>query len=173
MTFGAGGYYSRQLWGYGRSVDGWAGTLDFKLPLGSKFEFTSQFYRGRAVGGIGGGIGQTTVWDRPLSDPTTDVYGLDSIGGWAQLKYKATSKLQFNGAFGLDNPFAYDLRELGGHSSYPGLLFSKNQTTLVNFIYQPRSDFVFSVEYRRLKTFILDSGSNSANVANFSVGYVF
>ncbi|HKM68067.1 MAG TPA: hypothetical protein VJX70_12940 [Candidatus Acidoferrum sp.] len=173
FTIGAGGYYSRQLWGYNRSVDGWAGTIDFKAPLGSMFEFTSQFYRGRAVGGIGGGLGQSALWNEPLSDPETEVYGLDSIGGWAQLKYRATQKLQFNGAFGQENPFAADLRENGSNGTYFGQSISRNQTALVNFIYQPRSDFVFSLEYRRLKTFILDSNANTANVANFSVGYIF
>ena len=173
LTIGGGGYYSRQVWGYGRTVDGWAGTMDLKLPLGRMFEFTSQFYRGRAVGGIGGAFGQSALWDGPLSDPATEVYGLNSVGGWAQLKYRATPKLQFNGAFGQDNPFASDLREFGGNATVYREQFSKNQSALVNFIYQPRSDFLFSVEYRRLKTFILDGGSNSANVVNFSVGYIF
>lgn len=173
LTIGVGGYYSRQLWGYGRAVDGWAGTMDVKVPLGRMLQFTSQFYRGRAVGGIGGGFGQSVLWDGPLTDPATDLYGLNSVGGWAQLKYRATPKLQFNGAFGQDNPFASDLRNFGGNVPFYGELFSKNQTALVNFIYQPRSDFLFSLEYRRLKTFILDSNSNTANVLNFSVGYIF
>jgi hypothetical protein len=173
LTIGAGGYYSRQLWGYGRSVDGWAGTMDLKLPLGRMFEVTSQFYRGRAVGGIGGAIGQSVLWNGSLSDPNTQVHGLYSLGGWTQLKYKAASKLQFNGAFGQDNPFSSDLRNFGGNGSYYGVRFSRNQSALVNFIYQPRSDFMFSLEYRRLKTFILDSNPNSANLVNFSLGYIF
>ena len=173
LTVGAGGYYSRQRWGFGRSVDGWAGTMDLKLPLGRMFEFTSQIYRGRAVGGIGGGLGQSVLWNGPLSDPSTQLHGLDSTGGWAQLKYRATPKLQFNGAYGQDNPFASDLRNFGGNGSYYGVLFSRNQSALVNFIYQPRSDFMFSLEYRRLNTLILDSNANSANVVNLSVGYIF
>jgi hypothetical protein len=173
LTIGAGGYYSRQLWGFGRSVDGWAGTMDLKLPLGSKFEFTGQFYRGRALGGIGGGLGQSVLWNGSLSDPNTQVHGLRSVGGWAQLKFRTTPKLQFNGAFGQDNPFSSDLRNFGGNGSYYGVLFSRNQSALVNFIYQPRSDFVFSVEYRRLNTLILDSNPRSANLVTFSLGYVF
>jgi hypothetical protein len=173
LTIGAGGYYSRQLWGFSRSVDGWAGTMDLKLPLGRMFEFTSQFYRGRAVGGIGGAIGESVLWNGSLSDPNTQVHGLHSMGGWAQLKYKATPKLQFNGAFGQDNPFSSDLRNFGGNGSYYGVLFSRNQSSLANFIYQPRSDFMFSLEYRRLKTFILDSNPNTANVVNLSLGYIF
>lgn len=173
LTVGAGGYYSRQLWGFGRSVDGWAGTMDLKIPLGRIFEFTSQFYRGRATGGIGGGLGQSVLWNGSLSDPNTQVHGLHSVGGWAQLKYRATPKLQFNGALGQDNPFSSDLRNFGGNGSYYGVLFSRNQSAVVNFIYQPRSDVVFSFEYRRLNTFILDSNPNSANLVNFSLGYIF
>jgi hypothetical protein len=173
LTFGAGGYYSRQIWGFGRTVDGWAGTMDLKLPLGRKFEFTGQFYRGRAVGGIGGGLGQTAVWKAPFSSSSTEVYGLNSAGGWAQIKYRAIPKLQFNAALGQDNPLASDLRNLGGNGAYTGQLLSKNQTAFVNFIFQPRSDFEFSVEYRKLKTFILDSNPDTANRVNLSVGYIF
>jgi hypothetical protein len=173
ISLGAGGYYGRQDWGFGRSVDSWAGTIDAKVPLGSKFEFTGQFYRGRGIGGFGAGLGQTAIWSGSLLAPATHVYGLNSMGGWAQLKFKATSKLQFNGAFGLDNPFADDLRESGGNTTYYQFPLSKNESGLVNFIYQPRSDVVLSMEFRRIKTFTLDSSANTANIANFTVGYIF
>ncbi|MFI5096467.1 MAG: hypothetical protein ACHQT6_00695 [Candidatus Acidiferrales bacterium] len=173
LTLGAGGYYGRQAWGYGRGVDSWAGAADASVPLGKWLEFSGEFFRGRAIGGLGGGIGQSGLWNGSLLDPATQVYGLDALGGWAQLKYKATSKLQFNGAFGQDNPYAGDLRTNGGNTTYYPVPLSKNQSGLVNFIYQPRSDIVFSLEYRRLKTFALDSGANSANVFNLSVGYIF
>jgi regulator of replication initiation timing len=172
-VFGIGGYYGRQDWGFGRGTDGWSGMADVTVPLGEKFAFTGAFYRGRAVGGLGGGIGQSVLWNGPLIDPETEIYGLNSIGGWAQLKYKATSKLQFNGAFGQDNPFAGELRENGGNQNFYGAPLTKNQSGFVNFIYQPRSDIVLSLEYRKIRTYILDNGSNSANVVNFSVGYIF
>ena len=173
MTLGFGGYYGRQTWGYSRGIDSWAGTVDLTLPLGKMFEFTSQFYRGRAVGGLGGGIGQSVLWNGSLLNPETELYGLNSLGGWAQLKYKATPKLQFNGAFGQDNPFASELRESGGNENLYGAPLSKNQSVFVNFIYQPRSDIVFSLEYRRLKTFILDTNASTANLVTLSVGYIF
>lgn len=173
LSLGAGGYYGRQDWGYGRGVDGWAGTIDAKVPLGNLFEFTGQFYRGRAIGGFGAGLGQTVIWNGSLVDPATVVYGLNSMGGWAQLKYRATPKLQFNGAFGLDNPFANELREDGGNTTIYQFPLSKNETGFVNFIYQPRSNLVFSMEYRRIKTFTLDSSANTANISNLSIGYIF
>jgi peptidoglycan hydrolase CwlO-like protein len=173
LTLGGGGYYGRQAWGFGRHVDGWAGTVDASLPLGKKIDLTTEFFRGRAIGGLGGGIGQSVLWNGSLADPATEVYGLNSVGGWSQLKFKATSKLQFNGAFGLDNPYARELREHGGNTTYYPVPLSKNESGFVNFIYQPRSDIVFSMEYRRIKTFTLDSGASAANIANISVGYIF
>jgi hypothetical protein len=173
ITAGVGGYYSRQNWGYGRTVDAWAGTADVTLPFGNHFEFTGQFFRGRGIGGLGGGIGQTALWIGPFNDPATEVYGLDSIGGWAQLKYKATSKLEFNGAFGLDNPYAADMRENGGNQTYYPSPLSKNLTVMGNFLYHPKSDIVVSLEYRRLKTYTLDSTANAANIISMSVGYIF
>ncbi len=35
---------------------------------------------------------------------------LDSVGGWSQVKLRVTDKLEFNGAFGMDNAYAADLR---------------------------------------------------------------
>jgi len=173
LTLGIAGYYGRQAWGFARHVDGWAGTVDATLPLGRKFELTTEFFRGKAIGGLGGAIGQSVLWQGSLADPATDVYGLNSVGGWSQLKFKATSKLQFNGAYGLDNPYASQLRLHGGNTNYYPVPLSKNESGFVNFIYQPRSDIVFSMEYRRIKTFTLDQGANAANIANFSVGYIF
>lgn len=173
VVAGVGGYYGRQNWGFGRSIDGWAGTADLTLPLGQFFEFTGQFYRGRAVGGLGGAIGQSVLWNGQLTDPGTPVYGLDSMGGWVQLKVKPTSKLEMNGAFGDDSPFSSDLREFSGNPINSGSLLSKNISSFVNFIYFPRSDVIFSLEYKRLKTFRLDSNANAANHINLSIGYVF
>ena len=173
VTFGVGGYYGRQNWGHTRSINTWAGTMDLTLPLGKMFEFSSQVYRGRATGGLNGGIGQSVLWIGSLADPATEVYGLHSIGGWAQLKYKATTKLQFNGAFGQDNPSAGDRRQFGGSQPYYTSPLSKNHSSLVNFLYEPRSNVVVSLEYRRLKTFTLDSNANAANIVNFSLGYLF
>lgn len=173
VVAGLGGYYGRQGWGFGRTVDGWAGTADLTVPMGPFVEFTGQFYRGRAVGGLGGAIGQNVLWDGLLSDPATEVYGLNSMGGWVQLKLKPTVKFEINGAVGDDSPFASDLRAFSSNPIYAGTLLSKNLTSFVNFIYRPRSDMIFSLEYRHLKTFTLDSDARSANHLNLSVGYIF
>ncbi len=173
LTLGAAGYYGRQNWYFNRNVDGWAGMADVTIPLGQYVDFTGEFYRGRAVGGFGGGVGQTIVLTGNFSDPTTVIHGLDSMGGWVQLKVKPKSFFELNFAFGDDNPFASELREYPASSYYYGPLHSRNLTGFVNFIYHVRSNVVFSVEYRRLQTYNLDSDIDTANQIGLSVGYIF
>ena len=172
-TLGFGGYYSRQNWGSGRNVDSWTGTTDLSLPLGKYFGFTGEFYRGRAVGGLGGGIGQSILWNGPVTNPTTTIKGLDSMGGWAQLKFKPKANLEFNGAFGQDNPFASELRQFPGAGNYFGTPLSRSRSAFVNFIYQVKSDFLVSAEYRRLRTFEITNDAYVANHLNLSVAYIF
>jgi hypothetical protein len=172
FAVGFGGYYGRQNWGLSRTVDGWAGTTDVTLPLGKLFEFTGEFYRGRAVAGLGGGIGQNVLFTGLFTDPAATFKGLDSMGGWAQLKFKPRANLEINGAIGLDSPFASELRNYGSNPAYANS-YSRNLSPLVNFIYQVRSDVLFSTEYRRLQTTVLDNGSKNANHVNLSLGYIF
>jgi outer membrane murein-binding lipoprotein Lpp len=173
LTLGFGGYYSRQAYGDGRFVDAWATTVDLTVPLGSRFGWTSEFYRGLAVGGLGGGIGQTALWNGSLDTPSTQVVGLDSLGGWTQIKFKVTPKLQLNAALGDDNPFASEMREYNGNTGYEGVQMSRNFSPFFNIIYQPRSDTVFSLEYQRLNTYYLDTSSDSSNHVDLSMGYIF
>ncbi len=173
MTLGAGGYYERQNWYFSRNVDSWVGTADVTIPLGQYFDFTGEFYRGRSVGGFGGGIGQTILLSGSFADPTTVIRGLDSMGGWVQLKVKPKSNFEMNFAFGDDNPFAGELREYPASAYYYGPLHSRNFTGFANFIYRVRSNVVFSVEYRRLQTYNLDADFDAANQIGLSVGYIF
>ena len=172
LTLGFGGYFGRQNWGLDRNVDGWAGTTDVTLPLGRLFEFTGEFYRGRAVAGLGGGIGQSILFTGPFESQATTFKGLDSMGGWAQLKFKPRTNFEINAAIGLDNPFASELRSYNTNPIYEDS-YTRNLSPLVNFIYQVRSDLLFSTEYRRLQTSVLDKNTNSANHINLSLGYIF
>jgi hypothetical protein len=173
VTLGFGGYYSRQDWGAGRYVNAWTTIVDLTVPLGSRLGWTSEFYRGQAVGGLGGGIGQSVLWNGSLDTPSTQVVGLDSVGGWTQLKFKVTPKIQLNAALGDDNPFSSELREYNGNTGYEGVLLARNLSPFFNVIYQPRSDTVFSIEYQRLKTYYLDSPLAGSNHVDLSMGYIF
>jgi hypothetical protein len=173
LSFGGGSYYSRQNWGFDHTVDSWAATADWMIPLTSRIELSGEFYRGRAVGGLGGGIGQSVLWDAPFSNPATQVRGLNSLGGWAQLKFRANERWEFNGAIGHDNPFAQDLRNFPAALAFLGPVLARNQTAFVNFIYHPRSDLLFSTEYRYFDTTYVPGTNVNAGQLNMSVGVLF
>lgn len=173
MSVGAAGYYSRQDWGFNRHVDGWAGMADWEMPLAPRVSLSGEFYRGLAIGGLAGGFGRSVLFNGNPANAITQVRGLDAIGGWSQLKLKASAKLEFNGAFGLDNPFAEDLRAFSAPQSYFLPTLAQNRSALVNFIYRPRSDLLFSAEYRHLRTFFIGSNSSTAEQVNLMMGILF
>jgi len=173
FTIGTAGYYSREGYGYGRNVNGYAAMADWNLPLDRWFTLSGSFYRGQAIGGLGGGIGRSVLYSGPLIDPTTSVLPLNAVGGWAQLKYRATSTLEFNAAFGQDNPFAADVRAFSDAQSYGDPTLTRNQGMFANAIYRPRSDLLFSLEYRRLKTYSIYNTENTAGQVNLGMGILF
>jgi len=173
LTLGLGGYYGRQNWGYGRNINGWAVTSDFTIPLGGDLGLSGEFYRGQSLGGLGGAVGQSVLPTGPINNPSTAIRGLDSMGGWVQLKFKPKSNFEVNLAYGQDNPFASELRAFPASSYYYGYSISRNLSPFVNFIYRARSDVLFSLEYRRLQTYPLDSNPELANQITISLGYLF
>jgi hypothetical protein len=109
-----------------------------------------------------------------LTDPGTQVRGLNSSGGWAQVKFRETEKFEWNGAFGQDNSFAGDLRLFPlSTQGYFDPSLARNRSAFVNFIYRPRSDLLFSVEYRRLRTISVTGNSETAGHINISMGVLF
>lgn len=172
LTLGASGYYSRQNWGFDWNVDGWAAAADWRIPIASRLELSGEFYRGRAVGGIGGGIGQSVLFGGNPLDPTSGFRPLNSAGGWSQLKFLANPKLEFNGALGLDSPFSADIHAFASPVSYYPAVLAANRGALANFIYRPRSDLLFSGEYRHLRTSEIGI-INSADQVNLMMGVLF
>lgn len=172
LTVGGATYYSRQDYGFHRHVDGWAGMADVSVPVGQKLALSGEFYRGVAIGGLGGGIGRSVTFSGDPTQPTSSIQPLRSIGGWGQLKLKATPKLEFNGAVGLDNPFAEDVRGYSSASSYLSSLV-QNRSALINFIYRPRSNLLFSTEYRHLRTQEVDREHWQADQVNMIMGILF
>jgi FtsZ-binding cell division protein ZapB len=173
LSVGIGGYYGRQNWAFGRAVDGWAGVTDITVPLGEFLDFSAEFYRGRAVGGLGGGVGQSILLSGPVYNPGTAIHGLDSTGGWVQLKFKPKPNFEVNFAYGEDVPFARELKLFPASALYYGYSISRNQSPFVNFIYRLRSDVLASVEYKHLQTKPLNSNAYIANQLIMSLGYAF
>jgi hypothetical protein len=173
LRVGVGGFYSRQNYGFSRTVDGWAGMTDIELPLSRKFSLSGELYRGKALGGLYGGIARSVLFSGDPTIASTEVRGLNSVGGWAQLNYRPASKWELNAAFGMDNPYASDLKYFSYSQAYGDATLAKNQGSFVNMIYRPRSDLLFSAEYRHLTTYTITEGGNNAGQLNLMMGVLF
>ncbi|MBV9339323.1 MAG: hypothetical protein JO159_00350 [Acidobacteria bacterium] len=172
MGLGAGGYYSRQNWGIYRRTDGWAATADWRVPLPARLELSGEFYRGRAVGGIGGGIGQSVLFSGDPSLPTSLLRPVNSAGGWSQIKFAATPRLEFNGVFGEDHPFSADVHAFTYPVGYYPVVLAANRSEMMNFIFRPRSDLLISGEYRHLHTSTVGAPGTAGQV-NMIMGVLF
>ena len=171
MTIGAATYYSRQAWGPNQNVNGWAGMADWDIPFNSRLSLSGEFYRGMALGGFGAALGRSVQFNSLL--PPQTIRAINAVGGWSQLKLRASEKLEFNGAFGLDNPFASDVRAFPNPQSYFDPFLLQNRSSFVNFVYRPRSDLLLSAEYRHLRTFDIFAESPTADQVNLMMGILF
>jgi hypothetical protein len=167
---GVNGYYTRQLYFGHQALDFWAGTADWRVPLGKVAELSGEFYRGRGLGDLGGGVFKNIV--------TTygENYGsaLDATGGWAQLKARLNNVTEANAFFGQDSGEAGELRmEVPGDNFPPYAYLEKNRTVGANVIFRPKTYLVFSGEYRNLRSWYLNGNSYPAQNMTLTMGYLF
>jgi hypothetical protein len=173
LTFGVAGYYGRQNWSWGRNVDAWAGMTDWQIPILRRLALSGEFYRGRGAGGLGAGVGRAVLFGGDPYYATTSIRGLDSAGGWSQLKFQLTPKLELNGVFAEDDAFASDVRGFATDANNFGPILGRNRGALGNVVYRPRSDLLLSAEFRRLHTFPVYDSASVTNQINLSMGILF
>jgi hypothetical protein len=170
---GVGGYFATHRTALGRSFDSWAATLDARFLLRGGLQFSGSFYRGLGLGGLGAGTYKDFVY-KP--NPNTGGYyfqALNDVGGWAQLKERVNERLEFNGAFGMDNAFASQMRR---YIVYGGTMFQNltiNRTFTANTIYSPSAYLLFSLEYRHIESSPIVGLPARSNILGLGAGYKF
>ena len=173
LSFAVAGYFGRQDWTWDRYVDAWAGMTDWQIPIARHLALSGEFYRGRGVGGLGAGIGRPVVFGGNPFDSSTSIRGLDSAGGWAQLKFQLTPKLELNRVLAEDNAFANDVRGFAVDANNFSTILGRNRGVLGNLVYRPRSDLLLSAEFRRLQSFPIYSSASVTNQINLAMGVLF
>jgi hypothetical protein len=167
---GVGGYFSPHSNAEIR-FDAWAATIDYRIPLSSKFEVSGNVYRGAGLGGLGGGAFKDYVYSElgeySFSRP------LDDVGGWTQLKARAGERLEFNTAYGLDNLFAGQLRPYLSLNSNVYQNLARNSTVFTNAIFSPTAYTLFSFEFRRIDSSPALGQHSIADVYGVAAGYRF
>ena len=169
---GIGGYFSPHETTDNARFNAWAGTIDLRVPLGKRLEMTANGYRGQALGGLGGGGFVDYLYQNHQGSEVT--VPLDDVGGWTQLKSKLSERLQFNGGYGIDNPFASQIRySLAPTGSLPYAGLVRNRSASGNVIYSPSAYLLFSLEYRRLWTNYATGPTSVGDVIGVGAGYRF
>ena len=170
IHLGAGGFYSRQSYPYGHNVDAWAASADWDLELHRAFRISGELYRGRAIGGLGGG----TFKDYVSNASEHYLNGLNAAGGWAQAKITFTPEFEANVSAGLDNAYASDLRDSDqalAPGPYAGL--ARNATLIANVVYRPKTYLLLSTEFRQINSRWISGQSNDDHVFGVATGYIF
>lgn len=171
FEIGFGGYGERKEFPFRRRVNSYALTGDWQIPLGSRLTLTGEAYYGQSISiGQRAGISIDRLYaaNGDVLNPATIIRGVHTAGGWAQLSFQATPKLEFNFAAGKDDPNNKDIRRgnIGNFTRF------KNQAASANFIYFLTPNFEMSLEYRRHLTDYAP-GRRTNNHINLAFGYLF
>lgn len=175
-AIGVSALYFPQRFPYGATASGWGGILDWRFPLFPHTELSGEFFTGKGLDSFGGVPvpqipAQNYVQYLVLGAPALAQDPM--IGGWSQLKVTLDARNEFNVAVGTGGRDSSKLAE--DSVLFPPLeyLSPRNQTLFVNYIFKPRSDLLFSPEYRRLRTYSLSGAPAIASQVGVAAGFLF
>ncbi len=174
LAFGISGYTASQFYSSSTSIHSWAVTGDWQIPLSRWVDLSGEIYRGRALGGFGGGLYKDILAGTDPITGLSSTVGVETAGGWTQLKFNLGQHLEANTMFGLDDAFSSSFRSVILPSGSNSLILSaRNSTVTGNLIFRPRASLFFSPEYRRLLTWRITGAPLVANIYTLSAGYQF
>lgn len=175
-SVGVSGVYSPQTYYNGYQITGWVGALDWKLAPISRVELSGQFFTGRGIDEFGG------VPLSPLQPQSAYLYNafiapelanMGVIGGWTQFKFKLDARSEFNVAAGTGERKSADLRQAALGNAFVTSVPARNEMIFVNYIFRPRSDLLFSAEYRRFRTYEVNGAPDIAGQVGLALGFLF
>src|SRR5262249_19623624 len=102
-----------------------------------------------------------------------DLANIGVIGGWSQLKIKVSNRNEFNVAAGTGGRNSNDLRQAAVNNYFISTVPARNQMFFVNYVFRPRSDLLFSAEYRRLRTYEVTGSPAVAGQLGLAMGFLF
>ena len=174
FAIGVGGFSDRQTFYEGQQIEFWAVTSDWQIPISHRFQLDGEIYRGRGLGGLGGGAYKDTLTGIDFKTGLSRTLGLNAVGGWVQWKTHFSPTAEANFIFGQDGGFASDFLQLNlSYNTYSLEQSARNQTGVINFIYRPKTYLILSPEYRRLLSWSITGPAASANTYTLSLGYQF
>jgi len=168
---GVSGYFAPHRTAAGTTFDSWAVAADLHLPVSQHIDLKGNFYRGQALGALGGGLFKNYVYRKIGAE--SYFQSLDDVGGWGQWKEKINARLELNEAFGIDSLPAHQLLPFAEESSGAYYALARNRTYSVNAIYSPSAYLLLSVEYRKIQSSPVNATTVSRDILGIAAGYKF
>jgi hypothetical protein len=178
-SIGIAGIYSPQEFFGNYHQLGWGATTDWKFAVLPRTELSGQFFTGRGIDGFGGLPEDPYPLQNQAQQMIYNVVtarllaNLGVIGGWSQLKLRWNAQHEFNVAAGTGGRNSAALRQALGTSFPTPLIPARNEMFFANYIFRPRSDLVFSAEYRRIRTYEVTGGPDVAGQVGLALGFLF
>lgn len=173
FVLGVSGYSANQFYSSSTKIHSWAATGDWQIPIFRWFALTGEAYRGRGLGGFGGGAYKDIFTGIDSVTGLSRTTGVETAGGWSQLKFIPSSTFQLNAAWGLDDAFGSNFDGFNFPTTTNTLLNTRNSSVVGNLIYRPKSYLILSPEYRRIQTWPYQGSASIANIFTITAGYEF
>jgi hypothetical protein len=174
IVFGVGGHTASQVYSGVPAIHSWAVTGDWRIPLARWASLSGEIYRGNALGGLGGGAYKDTVTGTDPATGLSRTLGVETAGGWSQLKLIPNTRTEANFMFGLDDAFTGNFKRLGIATTPSYSTIVRNSSIVANFVYRPLASVILSPEYRRILTWtVYGPRPSTANLFTLSAGYRF
>jgi hypothetical protein len=175
FSFGVSGLYIPMRFP-GINISGWGALADWKYTFTPHAELSGAFFVGKGLDAFGGVpvAGYSTVLDANYYQVAAPaIEQLTTIGGWTQLKFPIDVRNEFNVGAGTGGRNSSGLGSIYYDNAYLQEFAARNQTLFVNYILKPKSDLVFSVEYRRLRTYPIGDDTATASQIGVAAGFLF
>lgn len=175
-SVGIAGIYLTQRFAGAVTVTGGGGMLDWNFPVLPRTEFGGELFAGKGLDGFGAApVPVVTQQDytQYIMGTASALARIPSFGGWSQLKFRLNSSNEINFGFGAVERNASDFRQAALHDSIIQTLAFKNGSLVINYIFRPRSDLIFSAEYRRLRTYEISGSPANAGQTGLTAGFLF
>lgn len=176
VSIGLAGIYLQQHYFSAGTITGGGGEVDWKFPILPRAELSGEMFAGKGLDGFGAAPVPAVTMTNYVQYITSSAPLLARIGmygGWSQFTFHVNTRGEFNvAAGGVERDADAFRRAAAADSIVQGLGF-KNESLMFNYVYRPRSDLVFSAEYRRFRTYQISGSQASAGQTGVTAGFIF
>jgi hypothetical protein len=175
-SVGVSGIYFPESFPGGAAVSGWGSLVDWRFPVFPRTELSGELFVGKgldAFGGVPVPAVRPEDYNEYIELAAPALARITMLGGWSQLKFTLDSRNEFNVGVGTGGRNASEVAQEAVLFPPFQYLSPRDEMMFVNYIFRPRSDLLFSPEYRRLRTYPIYGAAATASQIGLAAGFLF